>query len=310
MATKKTKPSAYVRAPLKSNDRTLLLLAAATQSIGMAEAARLLGMSRKQCHLLANRGLVAFIEATDPKPAGRPAKPESVRKLEQEVEQLRRDNQRLQEQAQTAERVLEAAAGMLKTRAAGRQGAKKAPPASVTPKTEEDPDGTARRLEHALAMKAAGATVKLCAALAGVSPATLRRWRARSRLGEPPRLSTGAPRRVAPPPEAASRVAGLVRDFHGCIGADSLRRRVAGVSRREAARIKAETCTDLERERRRACAQVVVEYPGIVRSFDAMHVKMSNDVRYLLIGADAAVPFRTSCCAVEAYTGEAVAQAL
>ena len=53
------------------------------------------------------------------------------------------------------------------------------------------------------------------------------------------------------------------RELRGLVGADSLRRTHSGLSRRQAAAIKRETMTRLERERRDACRRVVVTTPGI-----------------------------------------------
>src|SRR5262245_45155471 len=159
-------------------------------------------------------------------------------------------------------------------------------------------------------MKSEGPKARICAAVAGVSPATLRRWLARARSGDVPRLRRGPSRRPPPEPAVAARVSELIRRFHGRISAESLRQRVAGVSRRQAARIQAETRTALERERRHACERLVIREPGTVRGFDAMEVKTTPGKRYLLIAADAAVPFRTSTVCVERYTGDAVAEAL
>jgi hypothetical protein len=150
----------------------------------------------------------------------------------------------------------------------------------------------------------------LCAAIAGVSPATLRRWRARVRVGFSPRLRRGGQAR--PPPSAAlvARVESKVRALRGLIGADTLRGAVPGVSRRQALAIKRQTLTALERERLAACQRVLVLEAGVIRGFDAMHVETTRDRRYLLVSADAAVPFRTSIVSAERYDGPSVAKAV
>jgi hypothetical protein len=83
---------------------------------------------------------------------------------------------------------------------------------------------------------------------------------------------------------------------------------VPGVSRRQALAIKRETLTELERERQGRCQRVAVTVPGVVRGFDAMHVETVSERRYLLVAADAAVPFRTSLVSAPRYDGASVAR--
>jgi hypothetical protein len=54
--------------------------------------------------------------------AGRPAPPSSERRLQQELDQLRKENRRLRERVETTDRILHLASGMLK----GRLGPRKA----------------------------------------------------------------------------------------------------------------------------------------------------------------------------------------
>jgi transposase-like protein len=305
--------SGYHRAPevsMEHEDRVLMILAVAAGKLTVKEAAERTGLSKKQVRSLMNRGLAAMIEAIEPHSPGRPAKPTRVRRLEEEVEELRRDNRRLEEQVKTAERVLEAASGMLRIRARpGRQKRQSNKATTTAEPKDEEPDGAVELLDGANAMRKHGAKATLCASVAGVSPATLRRWRGRARLGTSPRTRRRACRR-APDAVAAAHVGSLVHKLHGLIGADALRHAVPGVSRRQALAIKRKTLTDMERERIARTDRVHVTVPGIIRGFDAMHVRTTDGPEYLLVAADSAVPFRTSLRRSERYDGPAVAQTL
>jgi transposase len=305
--------SGYHRAPeveTMHEDRVLLILAAASGKITVEQAARRLGLSKKQVHSLVNRGLSAMIEAITPHSPGRPAKPEKLRQLEAENEELRQQNRRLAEQAKTAERVLSAASDMLKVRTTARfrRGRKPEAAKAAEPEKEEDPEGAWARLEGFQTMRGLGAPMPLCAVVVGVSPATLRRWKARVRCGLAPSLRRGGSARPPPPAAVVELVAAQVRALKGQIGAATLRQMVSGVSRRQALAIKRQTLTALERERLERCQRVVVPEPGVIRGFDAMHVETTEDRRYLLVAADAAVPFRTTIVSVERYDGPSVAE--
>jgi transposase-like protein len=306
--------SGYHRAPEPNRmheDRVLMVLAAASGKLTVAEAARRAGLSQKQLRSLMNRGLSAMVEAVQPHAAGRPAKPKEILRLEAENAELKKENRRLLEQAQTAERVLEAATAMVKVRSRPRQpkGPKK-DPGGTTSSAPEEPDGVRARLDGAVTMHELGATAELCAAVAGVSPATLRRWRSRARSGLPLRRRRVGERRSPPTAELAAGMTTLVRSLRGLIGADALRYRFPGVSRRQALGLKQATLTAMERERVAASDHVFVTVPGVVRGFDQMVVETTRGTQYLLVAADAKVPFRTSVERVDVYTGDAVAQVL
>jgi hypothetical protein len=136
----------------------------------------------------------------------------------------------------------------------------------------------------------------------GVHEGTLGRWRRRAREGRP-LVGRRGPAPVVLAPEATVQAADLVRALGGQVGAESLRRSVAGLSRREAARVKQAACRDLERERRRRAERITVSAPGVVRGLDGMDLGHGS----LLVAADGAVPYRTSWAAVRRYDGPAVA---
>jgi len=111
-------------------------------------------------------------------------------------------------------------------------------------------------------------------------------------------------------PDAVACVNRLVRATHGLMGADALRHAVPGVSRRQAAALKRDTLTTMERERIARAERIQVTAPGIVRGFDAMYVWTTGGWRFLLVSGDAGVPFRTSIALCDAYDGARVAAAL
>jgi hypothetical protein len=145
---------------------------------------------------------------------------------------------------------------------------------------------------------------------AGLHRSTALRWRDRLRGGEVLAHRRGPCR--APLTTAVSlAAASLVRELHGLIGADSLRHSVPGLTRRAAARIKAETCQAVERERRAQAQRVAVVAPGVLRGFDAMELCAPGQARrHALIAADGCVPFRTSWAISPCYDARAVVELL
>jgi hypothetical protein len=145
---------------------------------------------------------------------------------------------------------------------------------------------------------------------AGLHRTTAMRWLDRLRLGEVLAHRRGPC--PAPLTAAVSLAASaLVRELHGLIGADSLRHSVPGLTRRAAARIKAETCRAVERERKAHTQRVAVVAPGILRGFDAMDLcSPGQPRRHALIAADGCVPFRTSWTISPVYDARAVADLL
>ena len=143
------------------------------------------------------------------------------------------------------------------------------------------------------------------ATLLGLASQTFRRWLGRLAAREPiVKARGGSPRSATP--EAEARVRELVETLHGLPGAASLAKSADGISRRRAAQIKSEVLTDMERERKSACARVEVSIPGVIRGFDAMH--LANG--YALIAADSCVPLRTTARLVPVYDAEYVAAVL
>src|SRR6267378_2679359 len=84
----------------------------------------------------------------------------------------------------------------------------------------------------------------------------------------------------------------------------------AGVSRRQAARVKREVMTELERERIAGCSRVLVHEPGVLRNLDQLYIGRRPAQQVALIASDAAVPYRTSARLVPCYSASEVARVL
>jgi hypothetical protein len=102
----------------------------------------------------------------------------------------------------------------------------------------------------------------------------------------------------------------MVQETHGLIGAEALRHRVPGLTRRIAATIKRDTCRVLERERRSGVQRVILAAPGVLRGFDSMEICGPTQRHHALIAADGCVPFRTSWTLASRYDSGTVAKLL
>jgi hypothetical protein len=273
----------------------------------MSEGAKALHLSRNHFQTLVHRGVGAMIEAISPKPAGRPAKPPKLAELEGQVEKLRRENAQLHSRVGSTDRLLEVASGLLHGRIRARPPRSKATPEKAS-EGDGDPEPELRRTLQAIdEMRVLGLSTPLACAVAGVHPATARRWRARQRLGKP---LLSSPAVQAAPLAAAAKVEHLVRRLNGQSGAESLRRSVVGISRRQAARIKASTLTAMERERKAAAMRITVTAPDLIRGMDGVHFRSAEGPIWALFSADGAVPYRTSVTTGRHYDAELVEQAL
>jgi hypothetical protein len=321
MGKRGKKTPSYTPAPAISPEvapRVQAVLKVVTGQWTVTEAAAEVGMSRNRFQTLMHRSLEAMLGELGQKPAGRPARPERERALEEEAARLRRENERLQGRVGTIDRLLGVASDMLKGRieASGRQKKKRSSSSTsrISSRTEgsnepEDPDGEARRkLEDAVELQQLGLRPGLAAAVVGVSPSTVRRWAAARRRGQPLFRRCG-PARAVPDPALVTKAIEIVRDLKGLVGAESLSHS-SGLSRRQAAAVKQAQQTAMERERQAASARVLITIPGVVRGFDQMYVWTQQGWRYPLVSADGAVPYRTSILVAEAYDEEAVLAAL
>jgi hypothetical protein len=269
----------------------------------VSEGARVLGLSRNHFQTVLHRGLDGLIQGLDLKPAGRRARSPAQQAQAREQKRLARENARLRKQVAATEQLLTLAGGLLKGRARPTR-AKRTTKVHRDDGGDADPDPT-RRLEEVEAMRALGVTARLTAAVAGVHPATVRRWRAR----RAPATAPAAPNHAVPPTVAAQATA-VVRALQGQIGAVALQHAVPGLSRRQAAWLKGVTRTRLERERKAALTRIQVTQPGVLRAMDGVHYRGAEGPFWALIAADGAVPYRTSVTAGTHYDEALVVRAL
>ena len=307
--------SSYTRSPSVTPEQLPRLTAVIEVLAGVttvSAAARSLGLSRNHFQTILHRTVAAMLEALATHAGGRPARHRELTRLQSELAQLQRENRRLRTQVESTEQLLTVASGLLhgRLRATGRQ-ARRRTPGESGGEDSGDSEATGRRrlLEGVAAMRRLGVNGPLAAGLAGVHVATLRRWRAAER-GCSACPIPRQPRRRPACAAAVEDVRELVRKLHGLVGADSLSHSVAGISRRAAARIKAETLTAMERERRASLTRVVVNDPGVLRGMDAMHFATDRGRRFALISADGAAPYRTNLVVGEHYDTALVERAL
>jgi transposase InsO family protein len=300
MASKKGSYTPMPAVPDDLDERYRVTLAVLSGMITLSEAARRLGLSRVQYQTIMHRGLHGLVDGLSRKLPGRPPKSEREQRLHDENEKLRRENEKLRKQAEAIEQMLGVASELVRHRltANARQPRKKKTPTSGGG-NDEDPRQQVHRL-RSLRMRPT-----LVAALAGVSTATVRRWRATP--GDPPTVVARTP---APEASAVTRVEQMVRELRGLIGAEALSHAVPGVSRRQAASIKHKAMTEMERQRRASVVRITVTAVGVVRGFDAMHIPTARGPYWLLGAGDARVPYRTSVRLAERYDRRAVLQAM
>ncbi|MFO0667238.1 MAG: hypothetical protein U0174_25015 [Polyangiaceae bacterium] len=305
--TKKTyTPAPEVPTELRARYQQVLEVLSGMTTV--SEAARRLGMSRNRFQTLMHRGLQSLLGTLGPQAPGRPARPTREVELEEEVSRLQRENARLHEQAAMTERLMGMAGEFLRGRPmlSRRESKPKKAKTEAGAKSKEEEEHERRTFFMARTkdLACAGLPVSRVANVMGVSVRTIHRWEQES--------ASRARRKPRPalPLSVKEEVASKVRALHGLIGAEALRHAVVGVSRRQAAAIKRETLVLMERERIDEATHIQVTEPGIVRGFDAMELPSCEGRRWLLVSADACVPFRTSAPLVERYDSEAVANAL
>jgi transposase-like protein len=292
-------------------ERLDLIVAVLGGRTTMSQAARQLGISRNHFQTLFHRGLMGLAQGVSPKAGGRPAKPKELIELQQELQRLRRENAQLKARVDTTDRLLEAAGDLLHGRI--RPTARTARPKKARDageKKPEEPDaGRAAILQRAQQMRRLGLKAGLAARVAGVHEATLRRWKVRQGRGEP-LVRAARLRACAPPAQAVEQAGALVRRLHGQVGAESLRRSVPGLSRRQAVWVKRKTLSAMERERKSALTRIRITAPDVVRGFDGMHLKCAGGALHALFSVDAAVPYRTHVTVGSRYDARLVERAL
>jgi hypothetical protein len=296
----KDRAPSYTPAPEPPTDPDLrrryeTVLAVIRDEQTMTGAAQSLDLSRNHFQTLFHRALQAMIDSITPKPAGRPARPEREAMLEAENAKLKAHLATLEEKLATMDRLLEIVGGIASNREGLTKRVRKSPA-----KKDEDPEPAIEEAVKAVCDVPIPAPIR--ARALGVSISTLGRRRRHQRREWAARVSQPHADRVA----AVQRI---VRSTHGLAGATSLSKS-AGVTRRQAARIKRDELVAMERERKARCARVCITQPGVVRGFDAMHMICEDGRYYWLVASDGAVPYRTSICTVDTYDHQSVIAAL
>src|SRR5262249_20972738 len=83
-------------------------------SVTPVDPAEQLGISTVQCHTRLTRAAAGVLEPLLPKNPGRRAMPHLERRLGEENERLKKENRRLQERAETIDRLMTVAGGILR----------------------------------------------------------------------------------------------------------------------------------------------------------------------------------------------------
>jgi transposase-like protein len=312
MAKGKSRYTPEPKVSVELKERVNTVMEALAGTITMSEGARRLGMSRNHFQTIAHRGLGGLIESVTPQAAGRPAISPSEREQQERIDRLQRENEALKQRVENFDRLLMVAGDVLRGRIpTSRPRTTKTKAETIDQKTsDEDEDPERSKREQVESMLSLGLHLEIVAALFGLSEPTLRRWlrewKAGTRSDEASRGSLTS--RLTDAQIAA--VERLVRETHGMIGAEGLKRRVPGVSRRQAAEIKRRTKTAMEQERIAETARVTVRAPGVMRAFDQLYVPTPGKMLTLLVASDAAVPRRTSITVNEHYDAASVAATL
>lgn len=293
--------SNYTTAPQIPPDlapRLVLILEVLSGAKSVSEAAREANLSRNHFQSLLNRSVGSMIEALAAKEPGRKPKPPVLSELEQRLKKLERENSRLKKRVEATDELIMVAGELLHGRRRPGQRTRRVRKGGEPDDVEPEPHRYI--LDRVARMHTLGQTLIRAARLAGVDASTVRRWRCARRE----RITRTVP------PSLATQAEQLVRELHGRIGAAALSHAVAGLSRREAARLKRRTLTRLERERQQELVRITVTEAGLIRGLDAMHLSTMSGKCYALICADAAIPYRTMVSLGEHYDAELVANTI
>ena len=102
--------------PAEMQERYRVMVEVLSGKLTVREGASLLSLSRNQFQSLLHRGLEGLLDGISTHGSGRPAVPETQRRLEQQREELEKENERLRRQAETTQRLLGLASGLLRGR--------------------------------------------------------------------------------------------------------------------------------------------------------------------------------------------------
>lgn len=103
--------------------------------VTVSEAARRLKLSRNRFQSVMHRAMDGLVAGLRVKKPGRPARPQWEQALREEAERLRRENERLTKEAQSTERLLSLARGLL---ASTRKSSPEKRARVKRPKTEDE----------------------------------------------------------------------------------------------------------------------------------------------------------------------------
>src|SRR5713101_2594157 len=207
MKTKKSTYTPMPSIPKEMEQRYRVRLTAFTGALTVSEGARQLGLSRNQFQSVMHKGLQGLLDGVSPKQPGRPSRPEAQKKLSEQVEQLHHENQQLRQQVQMLERAIEAVSDLVKGRGMVSRARSPRPAKATTPESNDD-EGAKKRLAHARELRSMGVKAPVAARLVGQGAATLRRWDAHERRGEPLRRRRGC----SSPAPLDAHTAALVED--------------------------------------------------------------------------------------------------
>lgn len=286
--------------PPELSARLAVILQVLSGEKSVSEAARELSLSRNHFQSILHRSLAAMIAELAPKEPGRKPKPEMLSELQQRMKKVERENSRLKSQVEATHELITVAGELLHgQRSPGQRRTHKN---EADGDSDEEPEPRGLLLAAVDRMHALGLTLARACWLAGLNAATIRRWRCRTFQRERPARAISRASR--------DKAETLVRELNGLIGAAALSHGIHGLSRRQAACIKANTITCMERERKAALHYVTVSHPGILRSIDAMHFIADCRPCYALIAADASAPYRTGVAVSAHYDGSLVTRLL
>jgi molybdenum-dependent DNA-binding transcriptional regulator ModE len=311
MSTRKPSYTPAPAVPAQMMPRLVAILEVLAGVKSVSQAARTLGISRNHFQTILHRGVLGLVQAITVKTGGRPRKPSQLTSLQAELLRLERENKRLRKRVESTDRLLQVAGHLQhgRLRPTGRQRRARKSRGGIGDRAEEPEPARKRReiLAAVTELRRMGLNATQAAAIAGVDPATLRRWQARA--DRQPVVAPRAPARTIAP-DAFTHAEDLVRRLHGLIGADALRHSVEGLSRRAAAYVKAGTLRAMERERKSSLTRVTVSQPGVLRGLDAMYLNTPEGRYFALISADGSIPYRTAITSGPSYDAALVERAL
>jgi transposase InsO family protein len=297
--------STYTPTPEVPQDlapRLALILQVLSGVKTLAQAAREANLSRNHFQSLLNRSRGSMVQALAPQEPGRKPTPQALSELEQRLKRLERENSRLKKRVEATDELIMVAGELLHGQRRPGQRTRRVRKSESSEPDDAEPEPHEYILDRVDQMHRLGQSLARAAWLAGVDPSTVRRWRLQCARRKRPGRTV--------PASLSAWAEHLVRQLNGLIGAGALSHAVAGLSRRQAARIKCATLTLIERERQQTLTRVSVAAAGLIRGLDAMHLSIEGSKCYALVCADAAIPYRTSITLGEHYDAALVVHTL